>query len=159
MFRRMGGIRYQCTIPFICPKIVYPEKGSVKHRIIILFQEVFIKVELVILPDILTHPDSPCREVMGRTFLGRSRIPPNIILMMCHPSTNIAAIRFTIILLCRILSTRYQTLDIFYHRQMARTKIGRLCRPIIHLYIDIGMIIGIPWISKPFPPHSLQISR
>ena len=157
MFGRVRRVCYQCTVAFVCPKIVYPEKSSIEHCIIILFQEVFIKVELIILPNILTHPYCPCRKMMRRAFLGRCRIAPDIILMMRHPAANIAAIGFAIILLRCILSTRNQTSDILYHRQMTRTQIGRLCRPIIHLYIDIRMVIGIPWIGKSFTPYSLQV--
>ncbi len=41
--------------------------------------------------------------------------------------------------------------------KMALRQIGDLCRPVIHLQVDIDMIVRIPWWLQMLVPDSLQV--
>ena len=51
------------------------------------------------------------------------------------------------------------TINIIKERTVQFREVGRLCRPVIHLHIDIGMDIGVPGRRVAVVPDSLQIGR
>ena len=108
-------------------------------------------------PNVLTHPDGSLRKDVGRSFGSRCRVSPDIDFMIGDPSTYLPSIGFAVIMVGRLFSAWYQASYEVNHGQMTFRQVGGLCRPIIHLNVDVGVIVGIPWILQSFAPNSLQV--
>ena len=53
----------------------------------------------------------------------------------------------------------FQRLDQICQWAMTFRKIGNICRPVVHLNIDIGMIVAVPWGLNSICPKTLQVRR
>ncbi|OPZ66351.1 MAG: hypothetical protein BWY83_02903 [bacterium ADurb.Bin478] len=150
VFRRMGRIGDQIAV-LIRHEIIQKKLCRPFHqRIAAHPQKDGIAGERIVLPYMLTQPgrahgpDAP-------DAVRRCGKTPNVGQMMHHPS--IAAIMHA-----RGHSAGFhQRLDIIHQRQSAFREMGGLRRPIVHLQIDIGMIIGIPRRRHGFIPLALQV--
>ena len=132
---------------------IQKETGRTFQYRIIGFQEIFIRCEQVVLPQMLGQPCASARPHTGRRIIHHATDTPKIGVMMSQPT--LAAVHFT----CRFRSRHRQVFQHGEQRLVHLTQVSHLGQPIVHLGIDIDGVFAVPRGIRTAVPDALQIGR
>ena len=152
ILRRVGRRRYEEAIR------VFGEEVHVKlcrpaHRRVVLCELFLVPAEEEALPNVLTHPRTA---IVGRApnrALTGSGKAPDIGNDVCDPATRI------VVGLCGCLARLDQRLHVVEQRNVTRSEVGGLGKPVVHLDIDVEVVVTIPRRRVFLCPNSLEVCR
>ena len=125
---------------------------TLQYRII-GFQEIFIRSEQVVLPQMLGQPCTSARPHTSRRKIHHAADTPKVGVMVSHPAP--ATIHFT----RRFRSCHGQVFQHGEQRLVHLTQVSHFGQPVVHLGIDIDGIFAVPRGIRTAIPDALQIGR
>ena len=151
ILRRDRRTSHQFAV-LVLRQIVHEEQGSLTHCLIVLIQEVQVLSELVVFENVQTQP-SRTHGPDGRRhpqILGCC-VAPDVCVVVADKAT--AAVHR----LGSLPSRRTHPLNQIEQRQVAFRQIADLCRPVVHLGVDVDGIAAAPSRPHILVPDALEI--
>ena len=120
-----------------------------------------ISCKLIIFPTVLKNPRNACRR--PSPVERPTRIRPSIRVVLCMRHKSVFRIRLRTLNACvnlrRNTSRLSERIYIVDQRLCTFRHVCRICRPVVHLQIDIHMIVRMPCGVIRSDPDSLQVRR
>ena len=153
--------RYKLSIIIAHQHLIVERRFFFHHRVNMSLHVLCISRKLIIFPTVLKNPRNACRRPSPVKYPARVRPSVRVVLCMRHKSVFRICFRTfnSCVNLRRNTSRLSERIYIVDQRFCAFRHIRRICRPVVHLQIDIHMIVRMPCGVIRSDPDSLQVRR
>ena len=149
VLRRIGGIGDEVALAVIDQEIEKKLRGFFHDGIRFAAQESAVQAVLIVFPEMQRHPRAAHRPDAAIAVIDGRRIAPGIEVVMKNKAAR--AIHF----LGSAAAALEVRLDQVEERPGGFREIADFGRPVIHLDIDVGGVLAVPWRSHAFVPDAL----
>ena len=155
MFRRCRRSSCVRTVRLL-PEIVHCKDSTLLDQVVTHFlQELLVASVVVVFPHMGSQPRTRHRvEVPGHVFaFKRSSETEDVARDRSCPSSG------TEVSLSRLFTRLYQCTDKVDEWKRTFCQVGRTCRPVVHLHVDVVVVVHTPWSVYIVVPDTLQVRR